>query len=71
MVPNGATGVRVYFGEVYIESPGYPDDERDMWTVWDPRPVRQGARCIKSGLSYPMAAALAQAIALPAPSEDK
>jgi hypothetical protein len=59
-VPDGATGVTVYYGEVYIESPGYPEDERGTWTVWDPRPVRQGARLIESGLTFRKAEAVAK-----------
>lgn len=51
-VPSKASGVTVYYGEIYIESPGYPNDERNLWTVWDPRPVRQGARMILSGLPF-------------------
>lgn len=59
-VPEGATGVTVYYGEVYIESPGYPENERDTWTVWDPRSMRQGARMIESGLTFRKAEALAK-----------
>ena len=62
-VPEGATGVTVYYGEVYIESPGYPEDERGTWTVWDPRPVRQGARMIESGLTFRKAEAVAKKLA--------
>lgn len=58
-LPNGATKLRVEFGPVYIESPSYPDDLPGVWTVWDPRPVRQGARLVESGLRFAQAVALA------------
>jgi hypothetical protein len=58
-IPPQSTGVVVHYGEVYIESPSYPDDTRESWSVWDPRPVRQGARCIGDKLSFQAAEAMA------------
>ena len=65
-LPANATKVAIHYGEVYIQSPSYPDDERDTWSVWDPRPVRQGARRIGNGLSF----ADAEAVALKAAHSD-
>jgi len=52
--------VRIEFGDgVFAESPSYPQDRRGAWTVWDSRPVRQGARSVGSGLSFEDARSLA------------
>lgn len=63
-IPEGATRVSVDFGRpdlgVFIQSPSHPDDEPGKWTVWDRRPVRQGARQIAHGLSFQDASDLAK-----------
>lgn len=63
-VPAGATGIAVHYStDVYIESPAYPDDERDKWTVWDARRHTQGARLVVSGLSFRKAEAVGKRLA--------
>ncbi len=69
-VPEGATGVTVHYGDVYVESPAYPEDERGTWTVWDTRQVRQGARLIESGLTFRKAEALAKRLTSPPSSTE-
>lgn len=66
-VPDGATGVTVHYGDgdVYMESFACPRGTRAMWTVWDIRPVRQGARLVESGLSFRAAEALAKRLTAP------
>lgn len=59
LADDAVTRVRIDFGHVYIETPSYPNERRDVWTVWDPRPVSQGARCVAYGLTYEEARALA------------
>lgn len=66
-VPEKASGVTVYYGDVFVESPAFPEDERGTWTVWDPRPVRQGARMVGSGLTFRRAEAIAIKLAKRAP----
>lgn len=61
-IPEAASKVVIHYGEVYIESPAYPDDTRGAWTVWDPRPVRQGARLMFSGLTFREAETKAKAL---------
>jgi hypothetical protein len=54
-IPPKASGACVHYGEVYIESLG----NIDLWDVWDPRLVRQGARLVGEKLSFRAAEALA------------
>lgn len=61
--PHGATKMVIHFGDVYIESPGFPEDDPTLFTVWDPRPVRQGARSMAHGLSFHDACVKARALA--------
>lgn len=55
MLPDKASGMTIHYGGVYIKSPSYPDDERDTWSVWDPRTVWHGAQIVSSGLTFQQA----------------